>query len=699
MAASSLTDGLNDAQREAVLHTHGPLLVLAGAGSGKTRVVTLRIARLLAEGESPRAILAVTFTNKAAKEMKERLLHLAGRPARQVLMSTFHALCARLLRRDAHRIDLSPGFTILDEGDQLSQLGRVAKARGLLLEEKQPKLVLSRIGLWKNQGLRDASTMEVHDPIDALARDLFAPYQSHLRALSALDFDDLLLCARDLLERVPDVRKRYQALFKYVHVDEYQDTNPLQFDLVRLLVGPHKNLCVVGDDDQAIYGFRGASLDNILGFDQHYSPCTVVKLEHNYRSTGNILKAANAVIRKNSARRDKTLIATLDDGAPIDVIACDDGDAEAEVVGGRVYDAIHTDGRLPDHIALLVRAGPQTRPFEEALRMRGVPYRVIGGQEFFQRREVKDTLAYLTLLVRPDDENAFRRVVNLPARGLGEKAVQRLIDRARELKHTLVQQAAAAVDDVTLDLKLAQKVVLARFGSSLLKGAAEQLRGLSDEDSDLSERARKAIDDAGLRDALDSELDLTARARFSEHIDEVLVAFSTHCDRLLDAAEAPDLAESWLVQSEGPPLAGFLDRIALDDEERERDKNDKNSEKKNKGKVQIMSLHASKGLEFPLVFMVGFEEGLLPHRRVLEESGVDGVSEERRLCYVGITRAREKLVLTYAKARKKRREMIPRKPSRFLEDIPAEARVQNEPPPVDSAASFFALMNQKLGTS
>jgi superfamily I DNA/RNA helicase len=695
--------GLNEAQRAAVFHDTGPMLVLAGAGSGKTRVVTTRIARLLLQGEPPRSILALTFTNKAAKEMKERLISLAGKTlARGVVVSTFHSLCARLLRRDAHRIGLSNAFSILDEGDQLAQLNRVARSMGVKLGEKEPRLVLSRIGLWKNQGVRRdqdpaalTDVMRRGDPVDLLAAQMWQPYAQHLRALAALDFDDLLLNARELLEDVADVRKRYQALFRWVHIDEYQDTNPIQLLITKLLVGHERNICVVGDDDQAIYAFRGADLENILAFDTQFSPCKVVKLEENYRSTALILGAANGVIAKNKTRRDKTLKSMLDAGNPVEIVAADDGDAEADSVGSRIFDVVMRQKVPAESVAILYRAAPQSRLFEEALRIRGVPYRVVGGMEFFQRREVKDTIAYLSCIARPDDEIAFRRAVNLPARGLGEKAVERIVAAAKSANVHVVEYAADGAIDAPL--KPVQRDVLAAFARPLVDVRATLAKLEHDPDGDFAGAARAAIDEAGLAALVESETDVAARERLIESIDEVTDALAAFVDRLRDAEEAPDLAESRLISAERGVLDAFLDRVALDDDERDKDR-DKNEEKKAKGKVQLMSLHASKGLEFPTVFLVGLEEGLLPHRRVLEESGERGVEEERRLAYVGITRAQRTLVCTWAKARRKRHEIVGRRRSRFLDDVPEDCRVKEAPviEVADPAAAFFASMREKL---
>lgn len=711
MSVDEQIHGLNEAQRVAVFHRDGPLLVLAGAGSGKTRVVTLRIARLLLSGESPKSILAVTFTNKASKEMKARLVELCGNAARGVFVSTFHALCARLLRRDAHRIGLSPNFAILDESDQRAQLMHTARALDLSLSEKEPRLVLSRIGLWKNNGLRtDTDPLQSAlagrvDDIAVLAAKMWTPYASHLRALSAVDFDDLLLYARELLEQVPDVKKRYQALFKFLHIDEYQDTNPLQLDIVGLLCGPHRNLAVVGDDDQAIYGFRGADVENILAFDQRFlgvggAPCAVVKLEENYRSSGHILAAANAVIAKNTTRKAKTLYTRAGNGTPIEIIAAADGDVEADTVGSRIWDLWEKQKVPAENIAILYRSGPQSRLFEEGLRLRGVPYRVVGGMEFFQRKEVKDTLAVLACICRPDEEMAFRRVVNLPARGLGEKAVATFIAWARAQKMTLVEAAATAE---RTGLKLAQEQTLRNFARPLVAARAPIQKGAFDEDADVAGVARVAVLAAGLQALIADEGELEKRERIKDTIDEVINAFAGYVDKLRSAREAPDLEESGVLLGEiGPDgvLAAFLDKLSLDED---KDKDERDDDKKHKGKVQLMSLHASKGLEFPYVFLVGLEEGLLPHRRVLEEGGSRGIEEERRLAYVGITRARRVLTLSWSQHRKKRHELVSRQKSRFLEDIPPTCLEPSTTatlpalPAADSADAFFALMKGKLG--
>jgi superfamily I DNA/RNA helicase len=695
-------DSLNPPQRAAVLHEQGPLLVLAGAGSGKTRVVTMRIARLLFEGVPARSILAVTFTNKAAKEMKARVLDLVGKErARGIVISTFHSLCARLLRRDALRIELSPGFSILDTSDQLAQLARVAKEVGVSLDEVKPRMVLGRIGLFKNKGWLPEDMQPHGDIISQLAVRLYGPYARHLRGLSAVDFDDLLLLTRELLQKAPDVAERYQGLWQHVLIDEYQDTNPLQLDLVRQLVGPHNNLCVVGDDDQAIYGFRGADIENIRSFDRHFSPCTVVKLEQNYRSVGRILDLANAVIEKNEGRKGKTLFSALGPGELPRLVACTDGEGEAIFVAREIATLLGQKTYEADDVALLYRAGPQSRLFEEHLRLAGVPYQVIGGQEFFERREVKDVLAFLTLIARPDSEIAYRRVVNMPSRGLGDAAVRKVLLSAKERGIDPVSHGAEGAPGA--DLKDAQRETLARFSRPLLAARLELAR--PGEGDDPAERCERALLAAGMADAIAREKDLVIQEKVRDAVEEVMTSLSAFAERLREARESPDLAESQILIeiAEGQDsLGAFLDRIALDEREKEKEKqrDDKDDRGKKTGKVTLMSLHASKGLEYPVVFFVGFEEGLMPHRRVIEEGSVD---EERRLCYVGVTRAQRLLYLTHARARRRRNQMVPRTRSRFADEAGEErfeltdpGKLPSEGEQVLMAEDFFASMKAKL---
>lgn len=673
---------LNPEQQSAVDHNEGPMLVLAGAGSGKTRVVTTRIARLLKEGVPGKSIVGLTFTNKAAKEMKERLKGIAGPAARGVTLSTFHSLGARVLREDGHRIGLPGNFTILDQADQVAQVTRVAKDHGIDVREAPAVKLLGRIGWYKNRGLLPGHVVTTGDPIDGAAARIYGAYTEHLRQLGAVDFDDLQLLTRELLKTATDVAKRYQARIRFMLVDEYQDTNPLQLELVRLLAGDYPNLCVVGDDDQAIYGFRGSDVEGILSFSTQFAPCKVVKLEQNYRSTQLILTAANGVIGKNTHRMDKTLFSALGDGEKLRLVTLSDGAEEASWVAKRLAEWT-TDGTYePRDCALLYRAGPQSRPFEEALRLEGVPYVVVGGQTFFERREVKNVLAYLSLMVNPTDEVAFRRVVNLPARGIGDTTIKKLVAGAKKAEQSLLAFTAAGAPGVAL--KLAQKENLLRFAGPLMDGhykLREDTEAVGPDPIEAADVCEAAIRRAGLDAAIRRDPDLKSRAKTKDALEEVTDALMLWMDRVRDAEENPDLEESRVIRHSGDALQAFLDRIALDEEERQRERerkkqNDKEGERPNQ--VTLMSLHASKGLEFPCVFMVGFEDGLLPHRRVLDEGGLDAVAEERRLCYVGITRAQRRLVLTRAASRRRRRQLVPRHVSRFAADIPPEAITEED---------------------
>jgi superfamily I DNA/RNA helicase len=697
---------LNPAQRRAVTHEKGPLLVLAGAGSGKTRVITMRIARLLKKGVHPRAIVALTFTNKAAREMRQRVRALVGpERSRGVTLSTFHSLCVRMLRADGHRIGLDNGFVILDTGDQSAQLVRCCRENGIDLGDTPPRAILSRLSVWKNQGLLAEDVKGVgasdDDPLGHRAALAYPAFAAHLKQLNAVDFDDLLLFTRQLLSEISDVKKRYQARFLHLMVDEYQDTNPIQLDLIRLLVGPHRNLCVVGDDDQAIYGFRGADVNNILGFEASFSPCKQVTLEDNYRSTQHILSAAHGVIQDNPGRRPKKLRSHRGQGLPSFLCPCPDGLEEARFVASKIRSLTTEKDFSPGDVALLYRANPQSRAFEEELRIAGVPYRVVGGQEFYQRKEVKDVIAYLTLIAHPSDELAFRRVVNLPARGIGATTVGRLVAWARAEGHSLLETCVH--EDGVAPFKSGVKKALRTFAEPLLRAQGVLAHAVPRDPMAL---CAEAIADAGYGLAMRSTTGREEQARMKESLDEVLSAFAAWVERLADAAENPDLDESHLVNPDGNPLATFLDRLALDEEERNKEKEREKEEDKSPDRVTLMSLHASKGLEFPVVFLVGMEEGLLPHRRVLEESGEAGVVEERRLCYVGMTRAQTQLFMTRAQKRRRRNRIFDRAPSRFLGDIPeSHAQVLNpwarlsEEDQAKEAADSFAALRSRLSTA
>ncbi|MGE5549347.1 MAG: DNA helicase PcrA [Bacteroidota bacterium] len=629
-----ILDALNEAQKEAVCHTEGPLLILAGAGSGKTRVLTYRIAYLLHRGVPPDAVLAVTFTNKAAGEMRKRVEALVGPNAQRIWVGTFHATCARLLRQEGREIGLDPRFTIYDTQDQLAA---VKEAMGTIdLSEKNfpVRSVLGAIGAAKNS-LLDPADYE-RTAADFWAKNVarvYHAYQEVLRRCKALDFDDLLTEAVRLFQTRPGVLGRYQDRWRYILIDEYQDTNHAQYALVKLLAQKHRNICVVGDDDQSIYGFRQADIRNILEFERDYPEARVIKLEQNYRSTATILNAANEVIRHNRGRKSKRLWTENAEGAPVTLHRAQDERLEAVFVVDEIQRLVREEGRSPADFALLYRTNAQSRPFEEILIQRGLPYRVIGGLRFYERKEIRDILAYLRLLGNPADVMSFRRVVNLPRRGIGEATVEKVIGFA--LAGGMDLHAALAAADGIPGLTAKVREALKAFGRTVAEIAASGLSVL--------EMTRRLLEETGYLAELRAERTPEAEARL-ENIDEFLA-----------------LTAQFGRESDDPSLNAFLEMVALvaevDNYEPEADA------------LVLMTLHAAKGLEFPVVFLAGMEEGIFPHARSVETGDIE---EERRLCYVGITRARDRLYLTHAGMRTIYGETRPSFPSRFLREIPPE---------------------------
>jgi DNA helicase-2/ATP-dependent DNA helicase PcrA len=639
---------LNEAQREAVEHLTGPILVLAGAGSGKTRVLTARVARLLDEhGVDPRAVLAVTFTNKAAAEMKHRVTTLLGRAPDGLWIGTFHAICARLLRREAPHLGFSRAFTIYDEDDSEALVRRVIDDLGL-----PPKLYAARSVRHEISRAKNAMTTPEEygagaaDPYHANIARIFAASVAALRRANAMDFDDLLLHPLRLFAEHPDRLAAWRARFRFVLVDEYQDTNRAQYRLLRDLAGEHGNVFVVGDDDQSIYGWRGADLRNILEFREDFPGARLVRLEENYRSTRPILEVANSVIAPNTGRIGKTLRTRREGGEGVTVVRAADERDEAEwLVREFVQRARAAEAAFED-MAILVRTNAQTRAFEEELRRAAVPYRVIGAVSFYERREVKDLLAYLRLVVNRDDDAAFRRAVAVPRRGVGETSLVALGAAAGQWGWSLARAAAAA--GRIAELRPKPRETLVQFAADLDAIAtdlgalqpAEALRGLI---------ARLAYDRALL------EEDETGPERL-ENVNELVNAAAAWSEEWGASAEG----------EEGTPLERFLAQAALTTsaEVVEGDRG-----------VTLMTLHAAKGLEFPVVAVAGLEEGLFPLSRA---DTPEAVEEERRLCYVGITRARDKLYLTHATSRRRGGSLLPAFPSRFLADVPpalAEERV------------------------
>lgn len=631
-----LLHGLNPEQRRAVLTTQGPLLVVAGAGSGKTSVLTRRIAYLMTVQQVPvHHILAITFTNKAAREMRDRLTDLVGDAAHDLWMGTFHSIAVRILRREAERIGYTSAFTILDADDQTKAVSQAMVDLNLDLKKFDARAVQFVISRWKNE-LRDAQLISAakgaKNLTEAVAADVYEVYQARLFGANAMDFDDLILNTIALFTRHTDVLAHYQEKFRYVHVDEYQDTNTAQYRLIRLIADASRNLCAVGDSDQAIYAWRGADIRNILDFERDYPDASVVTLETNYRSTEMILGAANAVIQNNTNRKEKNLRAVRGIGEPLLVCALTDGESEAEYVGEQV--AAHvTDGGQYGDCAVLYRANAQSRAVEEALMERGIPYTIVGGLTFYDRREIKDVFAYLRVLVNPQDEISLLRVINTPKRGLGQQAVRKLLDYAHEQSVTLFEALAhgrdaslageAALSAGKLHTTL-QELVLWMEGMPVTDYLAEVLQGTGYRA--MYEQSHKQED-----------------AQRLENIDEL---FSV--TRSFDQRRKGTLLE-------------FLAQVSLmSDVDKEQGKPDH--------AVRLMTLHASKGLEFPVVFLIGMEESVFPHARSLDDEA--GLEEERNLCYVGITRAKDRLYLTYCTERTLYGQVSLRDPSRFLAELP-----------------------------
>jgi DNA helicase-2/ATP-dependent DNA helicase PcrA len=636
---------LNPPQREAVTHRDGPLLVLAGAGSGKTRVITYRIASLLAGGATPESVLAMTFTNKAADEMRGRVTGLVGAGGRRVLTSTFHSFGLWLLKEEATAADLPRRFGICDAADQLALVKRCMKEVQIDDRRFDARRVLWRISQAKNArtALRVA---DATDDYHLVAAEIMPRYQIALRGQQSVDFDDLIALPVQLLETHPQIRDRVRNRFRHLLVDEYQDTNRCQLELLKLLCSERPDLCAVGDDDQAIYGWRGAEVQNILRFDRHFPGAREVRLEQNYRSTGHVLSCANAVIQGNAAagRKEKRLWTDAGSGEPVRVAPASTEEEEAELVAGEIA-RLRREGRRYGEMAVLYRLNAQSQPFEEALRAAGIPHAVHGGTAFFERAEVRDLLAYLKVCANPRDDVSLARIANVPTRGIGDASMARLVAHALERRIPLY--AALAEADRISDLPPGAAEKMGAFRELISRHAARLGRG-----KDLSGAARALVDEVGLLGHVRASVaSLEAGTRKVEGLEATL--------RSLEGFERREAR---------PSLAVYLSRLALDSRDDDGDGGDG---------LALMTLHAAKGLEFPIVFLIGCEEDLLPC------AGIQGqardLAEERRLAYVGITRARERLYLTRAAARERRGKMIPRTPSRFLEELPKGAWMAWDP--------------------
>lgn len=639
--SQELLEGMNDKQAEAVVTTEGPLLVMAGAGSGKTRVLTHRVAYLIEEkGVLPWNILAITFTNKAAKEMQERVGKLLGESANDVWVSTFHALCVRILRRDIEKIGYNRAFTIADTSEQRTLMKRICGELNIDTKKFDPRSILSEISNAKNALLTPA---EYSDKADSMFENMVARayklYQQELEANQALDFDDLIMKTIELFEQDPETLEFYQNKFHYIHVDEYQDTNDAQYRLVNLLAKGYQNLCVVGDADQSIYGWRGANMNNILNFEHDYPQAKTVMLEQNYRSTQNILDAANEVIVNNVNRRKKKLWTENGQGEKISYYRAQSEHDEAQFIVSKIMEEREKHGYHYNDFAILYRTNAQSRVIEETFLKSSIPYTMVGGHKFYDRKEIRDVLAYLTLIVNPQDSMSFTRVVNTPKRGIGLTSVEHLREFAND-NHWSLLQAAENVD-IANQITSRTRNKIAEFGD-LMRNLTKQAEYLN-----LTDLTEQILEQSGYNKMLDQDKNLEAQAR-RENLDEFKSVTQEYDEKHKD--DGDDNIQK---------ITNFLADLAL--------VSDQDDVDEQAPAVTLMTLHAAKGLEFPVVFLVGMEEGIFPLSRAVMEN--DELEEERRLAYVGITRAKKKLYLTNAFSRLLYGRIQRNQPSRFVEEI------------------------------
>ncbi|MEH7511150.1 DNA helicase PcrA [Gottfriedia acidiceleris] len=638
--AEELLQGLNPMQKEAVKTVDGPLLIMAGAGSGKTRVLTHRIAYLLGEkGVAPWNILAITFTNKAAREMRERIFNLVGKDAEDIWVSTFHSMCVRILRRDIDRIGFNRSFSILDTTDQLTVIKNILKEKNLDSKKFDPRSILGSISSAKNE-LQTAAdySRDAFTPFEKVVGEIYASYQDRLRKNHSLDFDDLIMMTINLFERVPEVLQYYQRKFQYIHVDEYQDTNHAQYKIVKLLAEQFKNICVVGDSDQSIYRWRGADISNILSFEKDYDKAQVILLEQNYRSTQTILDAANAVITNNSNRKAKKLWTENGQGTPIHYFRAASEQDEGYFVAGKLAqwkkEGVHPYG----DVAILYRTNAQSRAMEEVLVKSNIPYKMVGGVKFYDRKEIKDILAYLRFIANPNDEISFSRIINVPKRGVGAASVDKIINYSimndLSLSDTLEQ-----IDFVGLSGKITKAV--GDF-HAMAKNWQQMLDYLS-----VTELVEEVLDKTGYIQVLKDENTIESASRI-ENIEEFLT-----------------VTNAFEESSEDKSLVSFLTDLALVSDIDQADKEESQADE-----VILMTLHSAKGLEFPVVFLIGLEEGIFPHSRSLMDE--EEMEEERRLAYVGITRAEKDLYITNAQTRTLYGRTSVNQESRFINEIPEE---------------------------
>lgn len=659
--SQQLLEGLNPEQLKAVKHSEGPLLIMAGAGSGKTSVLTRRMAYLMIEKDiAPWNILAITFTNKAAKEMRERLSGLTGPLAEDMWVSTFHSMCVRILRRDIDRIGISRNFSILDTTDQLSVIKHILKEQNIDVKKFTPRSILGKISSAKND-LKTAAdyAKAAAGPFEEVVRDVYKEYEKRLLKNQALDFDDLIMTTIHLFQQVPESLSYYQKKFQYIHVDEYQDTNRAQYLLVRMLADRFKNLCVVGDSDQSIYRWRGADIHNILSFEEDYPNATVIMLEQNYRSTKKILDAANHVIENNPRRKPKNLWTENADGEKIAYYQGGTEHDEGFYVAGKMSE-LSKDGFRYSDMAVLYRTNAQSRVIEETLIKSNIPYKMVGSIKFYDRKEIKDILGYLRLIANPDDDISLARVVNEPKRGIGASSMDKLADYALREDLSLIQ-AIEEIEQTGVSKRAAK--ALGEF-AGLIGNWSKMQEFLS-----VTDLVEDVLDKTGYRQILKDERTIEAQSRL-ENIDEFL-----------------SVTKEFEENHDDKSLVSFLTELALD---ADIDKEDDAGQ--NEDAVTLMTLHAAKGLEFPVVFLIGMEEGIFPHVRALDDE--EEMEEERRLAYVGITRAKQRLFLTSAKMRTLFGRTNMNLESRFISEIP-ESLLDEQKPEQKAAARRFAAPSSR----
>lgn len=638
--ADELLKGLNPKQKEAVKTVNGPLLLMAGAGSGKTRVLTHRIAYLLGEkGVAPWNILAITFTNKAAREMQERIYHLVGKDAEDIWVSTFHSMCVRILRRDIDRIGINRSFSILDTSDQLTVIKNILKEKNLDTKKFDPRNILGTISSEKNELQTPTDyTRDAFTPYEKIVGEVYSAYQDRLRKNHSLDFDDLIMMTINLFERVPEVLQFYQRKFQYIHVDEYQDTNHAQYKIVKMLAEQYKNICVVGDSDQSIYRWRGADISNILSFEKDYENAQVILLEQNYRSTQTILDAANAVIKNNSNRKPKQLWTENGQGNQIHYFRAASEQDEGYFVAGKLAEWKKEGKHQFSDVAILYRTNAQSRAMEEVLVKSNIPYKMVGGVKFYDRKEIKDILAYLRFIANPNDEISFSRIINVPKRGVGAASVDKLINYSIANNLSL-SDALEQIDFVGLSAKITNAI--SEF-HRMTKNWQQMQEYLS-----VTELVEEVIEKTGYIQMLKDENTIESATRI-ENIEEFLT-----------------VTNAFEESNEDKSLVAFLSDLALvsdiDQVGKEEETNDE---------VILMTLHSAKGLEFPVVFLIGMEEGIFPHSRSLMDE--EEMEEERRLAYVGITRAEKQLYITNAQTRTLYGRTSVNQESRFINEIPEE---------------------------